>query len=907
MDFSIYPTSTVIPAALTTSTMYNLSYNQGGDPNNYTQYLIDAGLNEFVPFSLGNPNEVYPVNQNQALVSEEGISTNLQPNKHKYMFDGDYSTFFQTFGNSVNYNSTDGNGGTITFSFGRKIKFRKIKITFSSKVPNEGCQVGTFPSVGCPGYVSEVDTIFHNKIIGLGNNTNSYLTSGDNFYSSVEELDGDIKLGPRFIYANSALNISNQMDIPYTGTDPNGNSYTLSNGIGQLDFSYKNSNPAGIEYGLTDFHETKYLTLRFFRPNNPENDANYLNISQIEIWEEVDLRDYSVEFDDALLDLKGWKNPRYVGSKQSIKKLNQYTGPLSEPPLLGIGGDDPSNPGEPIDAYQIGLNNVVGEEEVWPGDDIPFGQTEPTVSNRTTALYYSTTVVGGDEDDQYATIKKHSYINIQKVLLINKATQTINIIDRDAQGTIGGETNSDFESFHRHITNDFPTGNKLNIKLLDSSIQSSLQTQYHCKMNKGWLLKTFDFNYLPGFDQVIEESGDEEAGTYEATYNVNTLYFYSGSIISKDQYTPTTSDPISGEELTTYGQVNDVDDIPQSGLRFRFANNTSTKPDYNQNSGITTGGYFNINKLGPNFASSSIIQNKFTEQYYTGSFGFFKHNPPVFSQPIGTQYARTALGSASKFIGVDTLNYLQSEYPNTELHITFFEGTKDFAKGKNDERSISTFEVSPNQGPLELGNECLGNLPTSNELIIKGVRDSRFEPTIETHEDVLYSAHIDTITTCEDNEETFGIDESDPNSTFYCLGPSSTGCPDYEYEDDEQTNNIIASLDYISDMQVYVQGGVNGMLGYQMANAGTGISEQAYTNDLYYSGSFNYELSFLDKDHTLIVDIDKENDLPDGIGDNGIILIPEHLDLDIRNNLDFYIQQASNLLSEFVGGAQPEG
>ena len=41
------------------------------------------------------------------------------------------------------------------------------------------------------------------------------------------------------------------------------------------------------------------------------------------------------------------------------------------------------------------------------------------VSNRTTALYYATTLIGGDEDPQFATIKNHSYVGIQKILNIN--------------------------------------------------------------------------------------------------------------------------------------------------------------------------------------------------------------------------------------------------------------------------------------------------------------------------------------------------------------------------------------------------------------------------------------------------------------------------------------------------------
>ena len=46
------------------------------------------------------------------------------------------------------------------------------------------------------------------------------------------------------------------------------------------------------------------------------------------------------------------------------------------------------------------------------------------------------------------------------------------------------------------------------------------------------------------------------------------------------------------------------------------------------------------------------------------------------------------------------------------------------------------------------------------------------------------------------------------------------------------------------------------------------------------------------------------NELFDGIGERGILIIPEHLDLEIRNNLDFYTQQISTLLG--LGGTSDE-
>ena len=71
--------------------------------------------------------------------------------------------------------------------------------------------------------------------------------------------------------------------------------------------------------------------------------------------------------------------------------------------------------------------------------------------------------------------------------------------------------------------------------------------------------------------------------------------------------------------------------------------------------------------------------------------------------------------------------------------------------------------------------------------------------------------------------------------------------------------------------------------------------EEAMNLDNFYSGSFHYEMSFLDKDHTLIIDVDKDQELFNGIGEQGLILIPEQLITDVRFNLEFYLNKAGIL------------
>ena len=182
----------------------------------------------------------------------------------------------------------------------------------------------------------------------------------------------------------------------------------------------------------------------------------------------------TAEFDDALVDQTPWKNPRYEGSKLKSKKLNEFTEPETSQASIGTAA--------------IGSSFVVGEFPIavtgWEGD-ISIGKT-PVISNETTALYIANTVVGGTEDNQFATIKNHSYVGISKILIVDALNDTVQIVDRIAES---------FTVFHRFITNDFPTGKKCSIKIIDESISTNIKDTYRVKMNKGYLLKTLDFKF----------------------------------------------------------------------------------------------------------------------------------------------------------------------------------------------------------------------------------------------------------------------------------------------------------------------------------------------------------------------------------------------------------------------------
>ena len=162
-----------------------------------------------------------------------------------------------------------------------------------------------------------------------------------------------------------------------------------------------------------------------------------------------------IEFDDELIDLVGWNNPRYDGSKLTGAKINEYTA-----------GDT-----------TYGLN--------------------PVVENRSAALYFGKTLIGADgEDDNLVTIKNHSYIDIEKIMLIDKYTDDITTIDLK---------NENYDGINGYIANDFKDGSSFNIELLDNKVTHQLKDSYKARFNQGYLKKVIEHKGKNGTGNIFGE------------------------------------------------------------------------------------------------------------------------------------------------------------------------------------------------------------------------------------------------------------------------------------------------------------------------------------------------------------------------------------------------------------------
>jgi hypothetical protein len=54
----------------------------------------------------------------------------------------------------------------------------------------------------------------------------------------------------------------------------------------------------------------------------------------------------------------------------------------------------------------------------------------------------------------------------------------------------------------------------------------------------------------------------------------------------------------------------------------------------------------------------------------------------------------------------------------------------------------------------------------------------------------------------------------------------------------------------------------------------------------------SYQLSVLRDEPTLIVNMDKENELIDGVGDSGFVVIPQNCHPKVKNNIEYYLEKA---------------
>ncbi len=161
-------------------------------------------------------------------------------------------------------------------------------------------------------------------------------------------------------------------------------------------------------------------------------------------------KSYDVEFDDAIADTRFWK-ARSEGTQLSAQAINTF------------------NEG-----------------------DTSYGKN-PVIENKIAALYVGTTVIGSDEDPSRVAINGHSFITIDRILLIDIETDEVQIINRQSIIDVNTNTIGAEKAFKRYITRDFFEGSEINIRLIDKTVQNSLKPAHRVKFNRGSLMKIYEY------------------------------------------------------------------------------------------------------------------------------------------------------------------------------------------------------------------------------------------------------------------------------------------------------------------------------------------------------------------------------------------------------------------------------
>jgi hypothetical protein len=225
-------------------------------------------------------------------------------------------------------------------------------------------------------------------------------------------------------------------------------------------------------------------------------------------------KSHQFEFNDSVLDTKGWKSSRYDGRQLSSKEVNKY-------------------------------NNT----------DTTYAHT-PVVSNYSRNIYIGSRVIGMPEpisgsqqftDDPTLTpFPGFSYITVDEYITVNSDDT---IIRRSVRGGRGEDDDLNAKKgFYQSWYKDFPIGGKTSIRPLDKKLAQSLAPRYDIFNNSGQLQKMLLVTQEPVRDTY--DSGSKYALTYHTASNI--FNYASGSGNSNALLSPSDNDMAAEYSIFNY-------------------------------------------------------------------------------------------------------------------------------------------------------------------------------------------------------------------------------------------------------------------------------------------------------------------------------------------------------------------
>ena len=432
-----------------------------------------------------------------------------------------------------------------------------------------------------------------------------------------------------------------------------------------------------------------------------------------------------IEFDDSLLDMQSWNLPRYKGSKLTGAKINEFT----------------------------------------PGD-ITYG-LNPVISQNVSAIFFGKSLIGADgEDDSLVTIKNHSYIDIEKILIINKHSDKITELDLK---------NENYKGINGYVASAFKDGASFNIELLDDKITHKLKDTYKAKFSQGYLYK------------ILEHKGHDGSGNIHGEgIQVGYLDVASGS-----PYATSTS-----QNVLCYG--NDGATINSSTIVLK--ENTLTKKIWPQNQ---------------TFGRVDFITSSANNHYYSSwdNLGAFINSMLI---PVASESQHRLFGTVNLGQPINVADYTTGSNAGIKNISTF-------------EFDLEAYVVTSSIHDQISGST---NMSGFGKALVRP--DHLLIPIMRGPHDVI-------------TDKKAGAHPAWPGDGGN-TGGSHSGATDVQ-------------------LQFYFSGDVN-------------------------IGSAIYQISYLEETNAIIADVDKSIELANDVGDKGYILIPDNLDKDIKDNLDFFLNQA---------------
>jgi len=198
----------------------------------------------------------------------------------------------------------------------------------------------------------------------------------------------------------------------------------------------------------------------------------------------------------------------------------------------------------------------------------------------------------------------------------------------------------------------------------------------------------------------------------------------------------------------------------------------------------------------------------------------------------------------------DDVVYWEIAKNNNKFYVTFMKG--EYALPNNKQESIGTMEISYPHTALGF-NDSTGSFKTGfNRINAKS-------------------------TAFFQNEESSSVGASIKNSHNYNGFIPITelgGVRDYKTT---ITSSISAERTYT----------------YEIHDSVLGSTTTTRTiNAAYFYPFSNHQLSVLRDEPTLIINMDKESELDDGLGDAGFVLIPQNCHEKVKNNVEYYLEKA---------------